>query len=69
MDDLRSNVLPVHDYEFLSWPLWGGDVLRLPKMQFLEKNNIIMVADVLNQIWNILSKQEIEEQKGVDLKV
>ena len=44
-------------------------MLKLPKTQYLEESTSVMVSDILDQTWNIFSKQEIEEQKCVNLNL
>ena len=57
MFDLRSKVLPRNDNEFLSWPFWEDDSLKIPRIAKLEKGNITMVSDVLNTTWDILTNK------------
>ena len=63
MYNMRSKTKPMFDFEYLSWPIWHGIMLQLPKMTCLEIKNVIMIADLLDSLWNLLCKQEIEENK------
>ena len=61
MYDLRKTIKPSWDYEFLSWPLWH-DNIQIPKIRVLANRNVVMVADVLDQEWNVLQKQALKEK-------
>ena len=63
--ELRKKTKPLLDFEYLSWPLWYDDVIEIPMLRKLEKKNVLMASDLLDPIWNILSKEEIEKQRNV----
>ena len=66
--DLRVGRIPVVDIDYLSWPLWQDQVINLPEIKKLQKGNVIyMVSDLLDITWEIMSKEEIERTKGVNL--
>ena len=65
--DLRVGKIPVVDLDYLSWPLWQDQVINLPSIKKLQKNNVNMVSDLLDKTWEIMPKEEIERTKGVNL--
>ena len=67
MYDLRVIRGPLTDLEYLSWPLWHHQVIKLPEIKKLQKCNVCMVSDLLGLTWEIMSKEEIERTKGVNL--
>ena len=65
--DLRKELRPLTDLDYLCWPLWYDHVIRLPIIKKLQRNNVCMVSDLLEIDWEIMSKEKIERTKGVTL--
>ena len=65
--DLRKELRPLTDLDFLCWPLWYDPIIRLPIIKILQRNNVCMVSDLLEIDWEIMSKEIIERTKGVTL--
>ena len=59
--------MPVHDIEFLSWPLLHDSILKILTIKSLQQKNIFMVSDLLDPVWNIQTKEEIEQNNYVTL--
>ena len=53
MYDLRIKIKPIADYDFLSWPVWYDDLI---KIKGLNKYDVRMVADLLDPIWNMIKE-------------
>ena len=67
MYNLRKATRPVHNFEYLSWPLWHDGFLKIPKIKSLEIKNVLMVTDVLDSMWNLQNKEEIKLNNDVSL--
>ena len=67
MYNLRLVTRPILDFGYLSWPLWHYGIPQIPKIPSLESKNILMVADLLDPFWEIMSKEEIERNTNVTL--
>ena len=65
--DLRSVLTPITDQDYLCWPLWYDQTLKLPIIKKLQKKNVYMIADLLDRSWEIMTKEEIERSKNVTL--
>ena len=63
MHVLRLKTKPMFGFKYSSWPIWHDNIMQLPRMQMLERINILMVTDLLDPTRNILSKEEIETLK------
>ena len=65
--ELRTKTTPIYDYVYLNWPLYirQVDKLKLPKIKKYEigEKRVYMVADVLDEVWNVLSKDKIVESR------
>ena len=44
--DLRKELRPLTDLDFLCWPLWYDPTIRLPIIKKLQRNNVCMVSDL-----------------------
>ena len=65
--ELRNNLRPKTDLDYLCWPLWYDQVVKLPIIKKLQKRNVCLVSDLVGIDWEIMSKEEIERTKGVNL--
>ena len=65
--DLRKELRPKTDLDYLCWPLWYDQVIRLPIIKKLQRKNVCLVSDLLEIDWEIMSKEKIERTKGVTL--
>ena len=65
--ELRKELRPKNDLDFLSWPLWYDQNINLPIIKKLQRKNVDMVSDVLGISWDIMTKEEIERTKGITL--
>ena len=64
---LRAEIRPMKDKDYLCWPLWYDQNLKLPLIKKLHKKNVDMVSDILGEFWDIMTKEEIERTKGINL--
>ena len=64
---LRAEIRPMKDLDYLCWPLWYDQNLNLPLIKKLQKKNVDMVSDILGEFWDIMTKEEIERTKGINL--
>ena len=64
---LRAEIRPTKDLDYLCWPLWFDQNLNLPLIKKLQNKNVNMISDVLGEFWNIMSKEEIERTRGINL--
>ena len=67
MYDLRKIMKPITDYDYLSWPLWDDNLVRLPDINKLKVCGVNVVADLLNSSWEVLTKATIEQTRNVNL--
>ena len=67
MYDLRMFRGPVTDHDYLSWPLWQDQVIKLSDINKLKKCNVCMVSDLLDLSWKRLPKVEVEQTRNVTL--
>ena len=58
--DLRKEVRPITDLDYLSWPLWYDQVIKLPLIKKLQCENVCLVSDLIGITWEIMSKEEIQ---------
>ena len=65
--NLREYSKPKTDLDYLCWPLWYDQYIKLPLLQKLKKKNVCIVADLLGINWEIMTKVEIERSRGVNL--
>ena len=49
--------------------LWHDDVIKLPVIKKLQKDNVCLVSDLIGITWEIMSKEEIQRARGVDLNL
>ena len=64
--DLRKELRPLTDLDYLCWPLWYDHVIRLPIIKKLQRNNVCMVSDLLEIDWEIMSKEKIERTEKIE---
>ena len=55
MCELGACSKPKYDNEYLSWPVWHDNSVR--KFIINKLKNKIMVADFLDEKWNIIEKK------------
>ena len=65
--NLKIESKPITDLDYLTWPIWHDDFLKLPLINKLQKRNVCMVADLIGLNWEIMSKEEIEISKRINL--
>ena len=65
--ELRKEIRPKNDLDFLSWPLWYDQNINLPLIKKLQRKSVDMVSDILGISWEIMTKEEIERTKGITL--
>ena len=64
---LRAEIRPTKDLDYICWPLWFDQNSNLPLIKKLQKKNVNMISDILGEFWNIMSKEEIERTRGINL--
>ena len=65
--DLRNGTRPITDLVYLSWPIWYDQIIKLPIIKKLQRKNVCLVSDLLGITWEILTKDEIERTRGINL--
>ena len=65
--NLRENLKLKTDLDYLCWPLWHDQIIKLPLLKKLKNKNVCMVSDLLGINWEIMAKEEIEMTRGVNL--
>ena len=65
--DLRNGIKPITDLDYLSWLLWYDQTINLPIIKKLQRKNVCLVSDLLGLTWEIMTKEELERTKGINL--
>ena len=63
--ELRKGIMPKHDLDYLSWPLWYDQNINLPVIKKTPKKICGHGLRYIRNNFEILTKDELERTKGI----